>query len=30
MQTDKYLDPLRPREDFQTVVAELKAKVKKN
>ena len=30
MQTDKDLDPLRAREDFKTVVAELEAKVKKN
>ena len=30
MQTDKDLDPLRAREDFKTVVAELEAKAKKN
>ena len=30
MQTDKDLDPLRTREDFKTVVAELAAKAKKN
>ena len=30
MQTDKDLDPLRSRDDFKTVVAELEAKVKKN
>jgi serine/threonine protein kinase len=30
VQTDKDLDPLRSREDFKTVVAELEAKVKKN
>jgi serine/threonine protein kinase len=30
IQTDKDLDPLRPREDFQRVVAELEAKVKKS
>jgi serine/threonine protein kinase len=30
MQTDKDLDPLRAREDFKTMVAELGAKVKKN
>ena len=30
MQTDKSLDPLRAREDFKTVVAELEAKLKKN
>ncbi len=30
MQTDKDLDPLRAREDFKAVVAELEAKVKKN
>jgi tetratricopeptide (TPR) repeat protein len=30
LQTDKDLDPLRSREDFKTMVAELEAKVKKN
>ncbi len=30
MRTDKDLDPLRSREDFKTVVADLEAKVKKN
>ena len=30
MQTDKDLDPLRAREDFKTMVAELAGKVKKN
>ncbi len=30
MRTDKDLDPLRSREDFKMVVAELEAKVKKN
>jgi eukaryotic-like serine/threonine-protein kinase len=30
MQTDRNLDPLRAREDFKTVVAELEAKLKKN